>query len=197
MVVLILTLMILIYLIMETIYRDYFKYKKVNVHDVDIIENMLDQKRSDIRILSDRLSMQHSCKLCKGVRFDTNVISFTGKEYSQFSKKRPHKFLKVTCMDCGITNFYNLNRLWGPDGLDPLPIDDPIYERFLNMAEHFNCAYCAQTKAIAKIVTNRKKGFRHMLSPEPSELVCLCCKNCGWSMFHDLKLILTHRDSYA
>jgi len=197
MVVLILTLLILIYLIMETIYRDYFKYKKVNVHDVDIIENMLEKKRSDIKVLSDRLSMQDPCKLCKGTQFDTNVVSFAGKEYSQFSKKRPHKFLKVTCMGCGITNFYNLNRLWGPDGVDPLPIDDPIYERFANMAENFRCAHCAQAKALAKIVTNRKKGLRHMLSPEPSELICLSCKNCGWAMFHDLKLILTHREIHA
>lgn len=197
MVVLVLTLMILVYLIVETIYRDYFKYKKVNVHDVDIIEKMLNEKRSDIRVLSDRLSVNHTCKLCKGNRFDTNVISFSGKEYSQFSKKRPHKFLKVTCMDCGMTNFYNLNRLWGSDGLDPLPIDDPVYEQFLNFAERFTCGYCAQTKAVAKIVMSRKKGIRHMLSPEPSELVCLWCKNCGWSIFHDVKLILTYRDAHA
>jgi predicted nucleic-acid-binding Zn-ribbon protein len=100
-------------------------------------------------------------------------------------------------MSCGKTEFYNLNQLWGPDGLDPLPIDQPLYFRFIMMADRFHCPHCPHQKAVAKIVTVRKKGFRHMLSTQPSELVTLCCTNCGWSSFFDVELVYKEEKSHA
>jgi predicted nucleic-acid-binding Zn-ribbon protein len=182
-------LLVLVYFIIETIYRDYFKYKKENLRAINQIEDFLEARRPQIKILAENLVRTFQCNLCNSNRLDTNVISFSGKEYSQISKKRPHKFLKISCTGCGITEFYNLNQLWGPDGLDPLPIDQPFYYQFIMMADNFHCPRCPHRKAVAKIITVRKKGVRHLLSPQPSEMVTLCCTNCGWSSFFDVELL--------
>lgn len=187
--ILAITLLILIYFIVETIYLDYFKYKKENQQTINKIEDFLELRKNDIQVLSEQLIKNYKCRLCHAEKMDTNVISFSGKEYSHISRKRPHKFLKATCMGCGSTQFFNMNLIWGPDGLDPLPIDQPIYHRFIAMTHPFPCAYCKEASAVAKIITVRKKGVRHMLSPEPSELVTLCCKICGWSKFFDVQAI--------
>lgn len=197
MTVLLITLIILVYFIIETIYRDYFKYKRDNVREVNRIETFLEDNQSRILILSGDLAQNFQCRLCGCRNSDSNVISFSGKEYSHISRKRPHKFLKLTCRGCGLTDFFNMNQLWGPDGLDPLPIDQPLYSRFAAMADDYDCLTCENRSAVAKIVTARKKGLRHMLSPEPSELVCLCCKKCGWSSFFDVELTFKEEHSHA
>ena len=92
---------------------------------------------------------------------------------------------------------FNLNQLWGPYGLDPLPLDRPIYHRFMKMGENFSCAHCHGGSAVAKMVTIRKKGFRHMIIPQPSELVTLCCKTCGWTKFFDIAVLSKEEKSHA
>lgn len=197
MALLLFTLIILVYFIIETIYRDYFKYKRENVLTINKIEHFLEDKAVQIKELSEDLTKKFNCRLCSSSKLDTNVISISGKEYSHLSKKRPHKFLKATCMECGSSSFYNLNQIWGPDELDPLPLDKTIYQRFMGMADLFTCRECSSKQAISKIITARKRGFRHWFRSQPSEFICLSCKHCGLSYFFDTELMPKESKDYA
>ena len=158
--ILLLTLVILIYFIVDTIYIDYFKYKSLNKRELDQIEDFLEKRTPQIQLFSSELDKVFCCNLCHSHRLDTNVVSIPGPEYSHISNKRPHKFLKNSCMSCGYSEYYNLNIMWGPDGLDPLPLDNPFYEKFRYMCDTFQCKKCLNKHAVAKTVTLKKKGFR-------------------------------------
>ena len=192
MIILVITLLILIYFIIETIYSDYFKYKRANLKEVDRIEDFVSTRHKEILELSSRLHSHFDCRICHSTRADCNVVSFSGKEYSQISKKRPHKFIKRTCMGCGISNFFNLNQMWSLDGFDPLPIDDPKYDFFTNLTQRHPCPDCKNEHTLSKILTVRKKGLRYRLRPQPSEIVCLSCSQCHFSFFYDAELARGH-----
>ncbi|MBI1882984.1 MAG: hypothetical protein HYS08_02125 [Chlamydiae bacterium] len=187
--IMVLTLILLLYFVMEAIYRDYFSYREQNIIPLHKIEKFLEEKRPQIENICEHLSKNFQCPQCGFQDLATDIVSVSGKEYSQLSREKPHKFIKASCTHCGLTSFYNLNRRWGLDELDPLPLDEPVYEKFMDMADHFTCPECYGKKGFAKSVTIRKKDWRHLLGLTASEWVCLCCDHCGWSSFFDTESI--------
>ncbi|MFC1667928.1 zinc ribbon domain-containing protein [Chlamydiota bacterium] len=186
-------IIIIIYFIIDTLYLDYIEDKKDEEKSVKNIDASIISASKKIGLFKTRLLKRRVCSQCKNTIFDTDIICLDSKEVTLFSVK-PHKFLKITCKECGYTDLYNLNSYINQDIFDPLPLDEEKYGLFLYHSQTFSCLSCKATAYSVKSVFVKRRGVSRLINFQPNELIVVSCNTCFKSIFFNIELFLEHKE---
>lgn len=193
MIILFVAIAIIIYLLVDIVYLDYFKYKKFAAETVEDIEAKLKNNAKRIKDQELIFRQNFQCRKCGKKTADTDILSLQSKEYSKISSKKPHKFLKATCKSCGFSNLYNLNLQLKSDNVDPLPPDMDKYGSYFELLENFTCPVCQANEGDLKSVFVKRRGISRLVNFQLNELLVLSCKKCFYSQFFDSEFLIEHK----
>ncbi len=73
------------------------------------------------------MSSRFQCSKCQAKGAKVDRLAFTGAGFSRFIDLQHMRFMSVSCLNCGFTEFYNLGVLEGSDTLGD--VLDIILER--------------------------------------------------------------------
>jgi hypothetical protein len=190
MVFLYICLIILIYFILEIVYRDFFKYKTGANFRAAEFHNIVEYSKNKIKDFSKIKAKEFKCDRCKNTFHIMDCVGLQNAGYEKEGNPVPFpcKFLKLSCKKCGFSHFYDLNILFFPEFV----IDNhlPKSGEMISPFKRTHCLQCNSESTLERTLLSKRSGMQ--IFSHPRLLISRACRVCGRAYFFDLTYLEEH-----